>query len=81
MLLPDKHVTLAESILGLGAFVLQQLDRPRSVDQIYQRMIKAREDRTFPAFHDFDSLILAISFLYAIGAIESNPSGVIRCAS
>jgi len=78
MLLPNKHITLAESILGLGAFVLQQLDRSRTVDQLYQAVLKARENRAFPAFHDFDSLILAITFLYTIGAIESDSNGMVK---
>jgi hypothetical protein len=82
MLMPDKHITLAESILGLGAFVLQQLDRARTVDQLYYRVVRAREDKTLNAFHDFDSLLLALSFLYAVGAIRPESRGrLCRCDS
>ncbi len=82
MLLPDKHITLAESLFGLGAFILQHLDRPKTMDQLYQKMQGARDDGSFPAFHDFDSLVLAISFLYAVGAVEADQIGVLRkCAS
>lgn len=77
MLLPDKHVTLAESLLGLGAFLIEQLDRPRTIDSLYQRVLKAREDRSLPAFHDLDSVILAAAFLYAVGAIEADATGAI----
>ena len=81
MLLPNKHVTLAESLLGLGAFVLRELERPRTVDQLYERMVRAREDRSLPAFHDFDSLVLATAFLYALGAIQADTNGAVRrCA-
>lgn len=82
MLLPDKHITLAESILGLGAFLLGLLDRPRSVDHLYQRVKEAREDHSLPAYHDLDSVLLALGFLYAIGVVEATDTGgVRRCAS
>jgi hypothetical protein len=82
VLLPDKHITLAESILGLGAFVLHQLDRPRTVDQVYHRLLTAREDQSLHAFHDFDSLIIAVTFLYSLGAVDLDAEGrVFRCAS
>lgn len=81
MLLPDKHITLAESILGLGAFLLQVLDRPKTTDQLYLRVREMRENRTLPAFHDLDSILLALSFLYVIGAIELTDTGAVRrCA-
>ena len=82
MLLPDKHITLAESILGLGGFVLSELDRPKTADQIYQRAKESREDNSLPAFHDLDSVILAVLFLYSIGAVEATDSGAVRrCVS
>lgn len=82
MLLPDKHITLAESILGLGAFLLEQLDRPRTVDSLYQRVVRARDDLTLPAFHDLDAVILAVAFLYSIAAVRSDTAGAIaRCDS
>ena len=82
MLLPDKHVRLSESVLGLGAFVLSLLDRPRTADQLYQKVKEACEDRTLPAYHDFDSVTLTVLFLYTIGVVEATESGAIyRCAS
>ena len=82
MLLPDKHITLAESIIGLGGFVLSVLDRPKTADQIYQRVKEARDDKSLPAFHDLDSVMLAVLFLYLIGAVEGTESGGIRrCVS
>ena len=83
MLLPDKHITLAESILGLGAFVLGELLKgAKSVDRLYERVSDASEGPNLPAYHDFDSLLLAILFLYSIGAVElTNNGGVQLCAS
>ena len=83
MLLPDKHITLAESILGLGAFVLSELlDRPQSVDRLYKKMAEASEGSNLPAYHDFDALILAVLFLYSIGAVSLADNGGLQlCAS
>jgi hypothetical protein len=80
MLLPEKHISLAESILGLGGFILGHLDRPRTVDQIYQRVQAGREDGTLPAFHDFDAVLVAIVFLFSIRAVKANSTGAVsRC--
>ena len=82
MLLPEKHITLADSLLGLGAFLLEELSRPRTVDQLFHATQAARATRSLPAYHDFDSVMLALTFLYAIGAVEATPDGgVAKCAS
>lgn len=82
MLLPDKHISLAESMLGLGAFILAQLDRPRSMDALHNLVTQASETDELPAFHNFESVTLAVLFLYMIGAVEMTRTGNIRrCAS
>jgi hypothetical protein len=82
MLLPDKHITLAESILGLGAFIIGELlERPHSLDRLYEKVAEASEGPELPAYHDFDSLLLAILFLYSMEAIELNRNGNLQlCA-
>lgn len=82
MLLPDKHITLAESILGVGAFLLGELDGPQTMDRLYARVRRACDDGSLPAYHDFDAVLLGVLFLYTIGAIElTDDGGVKRCAS
>jgi len=84
VLLPDKHITLAESILGLGSFVLASLLElgPQSLDRLYARIARASETPELPAYHDFDALFLATLFLYSIGAVELTDGGGVRlCAS
>lgn len=82
MLLPDKHITLAESILGLGAVLLEKLDRPLSVDRLNEAAQAAIASGELPAHHDLDNVLLGITFLYAIGAVEVTGSGgVKRCVS
>ena len=82
MLLPNKHISLAESLVGLGGFLLGQLDRPVSIDGLHKRVIGAEIIGVFPAYHDFDAVLLAVLFLHAIGAVELTADGdVRRCVS
>ena len=82
MLLPDKHVSLGESTLGLGAFVLDVLRQPMSPDEIHARVMMAFQSGELPARHDFDGVVRSILFLYALGAVDVTETGdVHRCVS
>ncbi len=84
MLLPDKHITLAESILGLGSFVLGELleKSPQSIDRLYEKLAAESESSALPAYHDFDALLLAALFLYSIQAVRLTENGGLQlCAS
>lgn len=79
MLLPDKHITLAESLLGLGAFLIEELlESPKSIDRLHERVTTASESSSLPAYHDFDAMLLAILFLYSIGVVELGENGGVR---
>lgn len=82
MLMPDKHIKFAESLLGLGSYVLDALTAPQTIDDLWDGYRKARKMGQYPAPHTFDNLVLAVDILFAIGAIiESDHSGVLqRCA-
>jgi hypothetical protein len=75
MLLPQKHIRIAESLLGLGSFVLQSLSRPKTIDVIWREFQEVCDTSEFPAYHSFESLILSVDFLFAIGAIDLNTDG------
>jgi hypothetical protein len=74
MLLPDKHIGFAESLIGLGSFVLENLASPRDVDALWKCFEKVR-GHEFPAFHSFDNLVLTVDMLFAIGAVELRDDG------
>lgn len=76
MLSPQKHIRLSESLLGLGANILNILSRPQTPEQIYEKL----KNLNMFISHDFEHIILALDFLYACGAIELNEQGkVIKC--
>lgn len=72
--MPDKHIRLSESYLGLASFVLDSLTRPRTLDQVWVLFKKARKRNSYPASHGFENLILAFDILFAIGAIQEVPT-------
>lgn len=74
MLLPDKHISFAESLLGLGAFVLDSVKNPITIDGLWRNFEKA-QGVEYPAFHSFDNLLLAVDTLYALKAIDINEYG------
>ena len=63
MILPNKHLDLPSSLLGVGAHVLKCLENPSTVTTAWEEF--QRRESGVP-FHRF---VLALDFLYAIAAI------------
>lgn len=81
MILPNKHITVSQSLWGLGAFLLTFLDSPRTVDELWIKFEKINDTHQFPAKHSFERVVLALDFLYLINAIEVTTDGKIKlCA-
>jgi len=77
MILPTKHINFSQSLLGLGAFVLSQLEKPKSVDDLWEAYSYAYKNKNYLAKHSFDNLIMSLLFLYNTGRIIED-KGVIR---
>ena len=75
MLMPSKHIKLSESLFGLGGMLLKLLKEPLTVDELWHKYSKINNSKTFPAYHNFDNMVLAIGYLYTINAIELNEQG------
>ena len=76
MILPSKHISLSESLLGLAGILLTFLaKRPYTLDELWQEYSKVNKTRdVFPAYHSF---VMAINLLYLIGTININTNGEI----
>jgi hypothetical protein len=77
MLSPQKHIRLSESLLGLGANILNILSSPQTPEQIYDKL----KNLNLLISHDFEHIILTLDFLYACGAVELNEQGKIAKCS
>lgn len=78
-LLPQKHVRASESVLGLGAIVLLSLSQgSKNLDAIWND-VKTHESvkRSAHGAITLDSVILAVDFLFAVGAVKMSRDGVI----
>lgn len=77
MILPKKHIKLSESYFGFGGYLLGFIDNPISIDSLWNRFQKVNDTVEFPNYHSFDSFLLAINYLYIIGAINQDSRGCI----
>ena len=73
MILPSKHIRFSESLLGLGGVILEILQTPMTIDEIWnQYQIINKDRKKLPAYHNFENIILAVNFLFLINAIQLN---------
>lgn len=77
MIFPKKHIELSESLFGLGSFILSILKKPLEVDEVWSKLSKSIETKEYPCYHSFDNMILALDFLYIIGAVKLGQNGKI----
>ncbi len=66
MILPNKHITLEFSLLGVGAFLLLNLDHAYTVSTLWNKV------RAEPTVGSFTRFTLALDLLFMLGAIEFN---------
>lgn len=79
MILPSKHISLSESLFGLGGMLLNFINqKPYTIDSLWQEYSKINNMKdVFPAYHNFDNMIMAINLLFLMGAIDIDMKGEI----
>ncbi|MFY7937560.1 MAG: ABC-three component system middle component 6 [Flavobacterium sp.] len=81
MIMPTKHIRFSESLLGLSGIILNILSEPMTVDEIWYKYSEINNSKNkFPAYHNFDNLVLATNCLFLIGAIEIDSKGKLQHA-
>ena len=77
MLMPKKHVNLSESLIGIGGIILQCLGKnTKSLDTIISYTNQIMDNnKNRKIYNNIDSILLAIDYLYSIGAIDINEEG------
>ncbi len=78
MILPKKHLSIYESFIGFGGYLLKKLNKPLTVDALWKNYIKEYEKKLYPVKFSFDRFLIALDFLYMIGAINSNEGVLYR---
>ena len=72
MILPGKHIYLDYSLLGIGGALLMRLDQPQTVSSLWE------STKTEPGVATFERFVLALSLLYALGAVDWE-DGLLAC--
>ena len=72
MILPTKHISQTESLIGVGATLLRHLDEPRTVSALWERVRHEVNVGTFERF------VLAADLLHLLGAIAITDGLIVR---
>ena len=70
MILPGKHLRQDRALLSVGADILAQLDEPRSVSELWERVRVTRKATLKASPLSFDWFVLSLNLLYAISALD-----------
>ena len=76
MLMPTKHVKTENALVGVGAELLSLLNRDKAVSTLFRDLQARRRENELSTVH-FDWFMLALDFLYSVGAIRFE-SGVLK---
>jgi len=70
-ILPKKQLSLQESLLGFGGFLLKKIIiNPISIDDLWDFYQNEYNNDKYSVKFTFDQFIIALDFLYIIGAIK-----------
>lgn len=72
MILPTKHISERQALLGVGGVLLQYLENPQTVTSLWNKVRNHRSVGTFERF------VLALDFLYISGIIIINRGFICR---
>jgi len=63
VILPSKHISQDQSLVGVGALLLREIRRPQTVTSLWESVCKHESVGTFERF------VLALDMLHITGAI------------
>ena len=72
ILLPDKHMPVDRSLIGLGSLLLSNLESPVTPSSLWDRVKENPEVRGYQEF------VLTLGFLNAIGVVKLNRGFLVR---
>lgn len=72
MILPDKHIKLSESIFGLAGVILAELRHPDYIEELWGKFERINNTERMPTNHSYDNFLIALDYLYMIGAIDAD---------
>jgi hypothetical protein len=64
---PHDHVRFCDSVVGLAGKIRSLISVPRTIDELHSLL--NRNDSGWPGQVDFEKVTLAVTLLYAVGAV------------
>lgn len=71
MILPSKHISEGEAMIGVGAVLLRHLEWQQTITSLWDKV------RDEPSVATFERFVLALDLLYIAGIIDLS-KGMIR---
>ena len=71
MIIPTKHIKIKNSLLGIGAELLNRINQPKTVSTLWD------QSKSIEGIKSYESFTLTLDFMFIIGAIEFN-NGFVR---
>lgn len=78
MILPTKGISPEKALLSVGAFILRDLDEPKTVSRLWTDLRQVEEG---PPDLTFDWFVLALDLLYLMGTLDYLGGRVLRVGS
>jgi len=77
MLMPQKHIDLYESLIGLGAIIITTIGKnSKTLDTIIEKVnLWIEKNKIKKIYNNIDNILLSIDYLFSIGAIDMNEEG------
>lgn len=75
MILPTKGIALDKALLSIGAFILTQLDEPKTVSRLWADILRVDGG---PPDLTFDWFVLSLDLLYLMGTLEYHGGRIVR---
>lgn len=72
MIMPDKNTPLANSLLGCGAIILQNLHSSQTISSLWEK-VSSQDD-----YFTFERYSLTLDLLFAVRLIQYNNGVVIK---
>lgn len=66
MILPSKGISRERSLIGIGSFILANIDTPRSSSELWHSYNKDQSS----GYISFEWFCLAISLLFSMGLVD-----------
>jgi hypothetical protein len=71
---------LSESVLGFAGLVLSLIIKPTPFDSLWKKVREHLDTPEWSAAHGAENFVLALCFLYSLGAVDVTPGGeLFRC--